>query len=243
MTTPIKLSPLNATAERLGARWQDVAGWRCPQDYGNAAAEAAALRAGAGLADVSQIGKIQIEGQRAMAMLAGALGAAPDLVGAHASVAAGELYCLRPDMYFLTVPAGTEAEVTATLAAAAAARTDLVTVTDLTHGLAGIQLVGPRVLDVLTRVCGLDFSDEAFPNQSARQSSVAKTRQTIIRRDLAGLPSYTLFGARSLAAYVWGVLLEAGRACSLTPVGLAALSALETYPPNPLPLSEGGDRQ
>jgi aminomethyltransferase len=224
MTPPVKLSPLNATDERLGARWVDIAGWRCPETYSNAAAEVAALRAGAGLADVSHLGKVQIEGQTAAALLTAALGAAPQTVGEHALVAAGDLYCLRPDMYFLIVAPGTETDATARLASTAAANAGLVTVTDLTHGLAGIQLIGPRALDVMTRVCGLDFG--AFPNESVRQSSVAKTRQIIIRRDLGDLPSYTMFGARSLAAYVWGVLLEAGHPFGLTPVGLKALATL-----------------
>jgi heterotetrameric sarcosine oxidase gamma subunit len=227
MTTPIKLSPLSGTAERLGARWLEVAGWRCAEDYGNPAVEVAAMRAGAGLADVSQIGKIQIEGQRAAAMLAATLGASPEAVGDHVHVPAGDLYCLRPDIYFLSVLSGTEAGVVATLADASGARPDLVTVTDVTHGLAGIELVGPRAVDVMTRVCGLDFSHAAFPNQAARQSSVAKTRQLIISRDRGALPSYTMFGARSLAAYLWGVLLDAGRPFGLTPIGMEALSTLE----------------
>lgn len=227
VTTPLKLSPLNAAAEKLGARWLEVAGWRCVANYGNPAAEAAALRAGAGLADMSQIGKIQIEGQRAAALLAAALGAAPEAVGDHAHVSAGDLDCLRPDMYFLSVPPGAETGVCAALANAAAAQPDLVTVTDVTHGLAAIELVGPRAVEVMTRVCGLDFSPTAFPSPAARQSSVAKTRQLIVRQDRGELPSYTLFGPRSLAAYVWGVLLEAGRPLGLVPVGLEALSALE----------------
>jgi len=236
MTTPAKtlakLSPLNGTAEKLGAHWTDSAGWRCVEDYGDPAAEAAALRAEVGLADVSQVGKIQIEGAQAAAMLGAALGSAPQAVGDHVFVTAGDLYCLRPDMYFLCLSPGTEARLAASLAIAAAARPDLVTVTDVTHGLAGIQLVGPRALDVMTRVCGLDFSDAAFPDQSARQSSVAKTRQLILRHDRGVLPSYTLFGARSLAAYLWSVLLAAGGPFGLKPVGLKALSSLDA-PPEP----------
>src|SRR5690242_17142612 len=120
MTTPLKHSPLNGTAEKLGAHWLEIAGWRCVKDFGNPAAEAATLRASAGLADISQIGKIQIEGAQATAMLAATLGAAPQAVGGHVLVTAGDLYCLRPDMYFLSVPPGTEAGVTASLSGAAA---------------------------------------------------------------------------------------------------------------------------
>ena len=224
--TPVKLSPLNAVSEKLGAHWLEVAGWRCVDDYGNPAAEAAALRAGGGLADVSQIGKIQIEGQQAAALLTSALGGAPEAVGGYAQVAAGDLYCLRPDMFFLSARPGAEAETAAALAGAAAGQPNLVTVTDLTHGLAAMELVGPRVVEVLSRVCGLDFSPAAFPSPAARQSSVAKTRQIILHKD-RGLPCYTLYGGRSLAAYVWGVLLEAGRPFGLTPVGLEALSTLD----------------
>ncbi|MCC7360693.1 MAG: aminomethyltransferase family protein [Anaerolineales bacterium] len=228
-TTFVKFSPLHASAEKLGARWLDVAGWRCPNDYGDPAAEMAALRADVGLGDLSPLGKIQIEGQAAAALLADTLGGAPATVGGHARLPAGDLYCLRPDLYFLSLPPTADLATAARLASAAAARPDLVTVTDVTHGLAAIALAGPRALEVLTRVCGLDFSPAAFPSPGARQSSVAKTRQLIVRRDQnPGLPCFTLYGARSLAAYVWGVLLDAGRPFALRPVGLAALSALET---------------
>ncbi len=229
MTPPLKLSPLNATAERLGARWQELAGWRCPQAYGDraAGAEAAAARAGAGLADVSALGKIQIEGRQASAVLSAVLAAVPEAIGGHSHVPAGDLYCLRPDMFFLRTAPGGEPAACAALATAVAAHPDVVTVTDVTHGLAGIELMGPRAVDVLTRVCGLDFSPVSFPVDAARQTSVAKTRQLILHHTRGGLPSYTLFGARSLAAYLWGVLLAAGQPFGLTPVGLDALNALE----------------
>jgi heterotetrameric sarcosine oxidase gamma subunit len=227
MTTLLKLSPLNAAAERLGAHWLENAGWRCPEAYAGLEAETAAVRAGCGLADVSATGKLQIEGGQARPTLAAALGAAPEAVGGYARVEAGELLCLRPDMYFLLTPPGAETAARVRLEAIAAGQASLVTVTDLTHGLAGIELVGPRAVDVMRRVCGLDFDGSAFPNLTARQSSLAKTRHLILRRDVATLPAYLTFGPRSLAAYVWGVLLEAGQSAGITPVGLAALRSLE----------------
>jgi heterotetrameric sarcosine oxidase gamma subunit len=227
MTTLLKLSPLNGAAERLGARWLEMAGWRCPEAYGDLEAEIAAIRAGCGLVDVSASGKLQIEGGQARPMLAAALGATPEAIGGYARVEAGDLYCLRPDMYFLLTPPGAESVTRVGLEAAAAGHGSLVTVTDLTHGLGGIALVGPRAVDVLRRVCGLDFDEAAFPNLTASQSSLAKTRQLILRRDRGRLPAYITFGARSLAAYVWGVLLDAGRTVGIAPVGLAALRSVE----------------
>ena len=230
---PIKLTPLHAVTEALGATWVEAAGWRFPTHYTSPEKEIAAARAGVGLADVSPHGKVQIEGARALQALRAAFGQAPDTVGGHAAVEAGGLYRLRADMFYLSTPPGGEAEACRRIEAAAARITaagagGLVTVTDLTHGLADLRLIGPAAPDVLRRVCGLDFSDAAFPNHSARQSSLAKTHQLILRRDFGPLRAYTTIGARSLAAYVWGVLMEAGESLGIVPVGVAALTALET---------------
>jgi aminomethyltransferase len=225
MTTALKLTPLHDTSERLGAVWVELAGWRFARSYTTVEKEIAATRAGAGLADVSPHGKVQIEGATAFEALRSAYGSAPEAIGGHAAVESGHLYRLRADMFYLSTPPGAETEAGRRIEAAAAG--SHLTVTDLTHALADIRLVGPAAPSVLRRVCGLDFDEAAFPNHSARQSSLAKTRQLILRRDFGSLPAYTLIGARSLATYVWGVLMEAGHADGLVPVGVDAIKALE----------------
>jgi heterotetrameric sarcosine oxidase gamma subunit len=229
MTDVLKLTPLNDIHERLGARWQEAAGWRCAEAYTDPEREAAQARAAAGLADVSAMGKFQIEGAlaAAAAALRSAYSAAPDPIGAGARVADGELYRVRADQYFLLTPPAGQGTARDRLNAAAAGATGLVTATDLTHGLSALRLVGPQAAAILRRVCGLDFAEAAFPSPAARQSSVAKTKQLILRHEGGGLPAYTIIGARSLAAYLWGVLLEAGHAEGLAPIGLAAVQALE----------------
>ena len=231
MTVPLKLTPLHDTHERLGAAWAEEAGWRFARSFTTAEQEMAAARAGAGLADVSPHGKVQIEGARALEALRLAFGEAPEAIGGHAAVSAGGLYRLRADMFYLSTPPGGEAEAGRQIEAGAAGAGSLVTVTDLTHALADLRLIGPAAPGVLRRVCGLDFTNTAFPNHSARQSSLAKTRQLILRRDFGPLPAYTIIGARSLAAYVWGVLMEAGHDDGLVPVGIDAIRSLETQLP------------
>ena len=224
---PTKLTPLHEVTAALGAAWADEAGWRFPRHFSTPEQEMAAIRAGAGLADVSPHGKLQIEGGRAADVLRAAFGQAPEPIGGHAAVAAGNLYRLRADLFYLSTPPGGEASTAHRLVEAAAAAGGLVTVTDLTHAWADLRLIGPAAPVVMRRVCGLDFTDAAFPNHSARQSSLAKTRQLVLRRDFGLLPAYTIAGARSLAAYVWGVLMEAGASFRIAPVGAAALAALE----------------
>ena len=78
----------------------------------------------------------------------------------------------------------------------------------------------------------MDLHPKAFPNNSAKQSSVAKTSQLIIRSDRVSasgattVTAYTLIGARSLAAYLWETVLEAGRDLGIAPIGQAALEQL-----------------
>lgn len=227
--TPTKLTPLFAVTERLGAQFVDLAGWRFPGAYAAPQEEIDAVRAGCGLADVTPHGKIQIEGMEAAAVLKDAFGAVPEAIGGHASVETGHLYRLRNDVFYLSTPPGQETAALDRLQAARGGR--FVALTDLTHGLADIRLIGPKAPLVLSKLCGLDFHPQAFPDLSARQTSLARTRQLILRRDFGqppnSLPAYTLIGARSLAAFVWEALMEAGREFGLRPVGVTALRELE----------------
>lgn len=84
-----------------------------------------------------------------------------------------------------------------------------VTVTDITHGRGSITLGGHRALDVLAKVCALDFADSKFPNHHAAQTSLAKVRTLIIRDDMRETPAYHIIVDRSLVAYVWDVVADA----------------------------------
>jgi heterotetrameric sarcosine oxidase gamma subunit len=103
---------------------------------------------------------------------------------------------------------------------------DLITVTDITPGCAELWLIGPHSPLLLSRLCGLDFHERRFPNHTAQRSSVAKTTQTIIRRDRGDLPAYALIGRRSLAAYLWQTIMEAGKDLKIQPIGLDAFKQL-----------------
>ena len=103
----------------------------------------------------------------------------------------------------------------------------------VTHGQADLVLIGPFSMDLLSRLCGLDFHSKHFPNLTAKQSSVAKTRQLILRRDLGEHLAFSLIGARSLADYLWQMIFEAGQDLNIAPVGQSALQRLgETVEPD-----------
>jgi heterotetrameric sarcosine oxidase gamma subunit len=156
-----------------------------------------------------------------------ALGVAPDSLGAGVKMEGGYVYRLRPDQFFVVTPPGGEAEMVTRLEKAVADGGAFVTVTDLSQGLAEMRLIGPNSRSVLSKVCGLDFGADAFPNLTVKQTSLAKTRQLLIRRDFGSLPAFTFAGAQSLSAYVWEVVMEAGQEFGIVPIGVAAMRALE----------------
>lgn len=227
--SPEKETPLVATAQAAGATFTDEAGWQIADAFGNVDDEIAAARHTVALVDRSANGKILVEGEGAT----DALGAAWDVpslaINEGATVDAAAVYRLRDDVYFVSTPPGEEGTHLAALEAAAQESAGEVTVTDVTHGRSELHLIGPSAAELLGRLCGLDFHPAHFPDGTAKQSRVAKTNQIIIRRDVGGivpLPAYILIGGRSLAAYLWETILEAGRDLSATPAGRSALDQL-----------------
>jgi heterotetrameric sarcosine oxidase gamma subunit len=187
------------------------------QVYTSVEEEVALARSGVGLADESANGKILVEGCEAAALLGVELD-----IGGGVALGKGRVFRLRQDLFFISTPPGGEDEALEGLRSQVAGRH--LTLTDLTHARAEMRLVGPAGPAVLGQLCGLDLA--RFSDGEARQTSVAKTAQLILRRDLGGLPAFSLIGARSLGAYLWEALLEAGRAQGIAPLGQTALRAL-----------------
>lgn len=237
---PQKQTPLLPTAQAAGAEFTAEAGWQIAAAFGDTEVEVATARHAVALVDCSNNGKILLEGQGATAALHAAwqtpslaIGEGAALETAGATAGATAVFRLRDDLYFISAPPGQGETHLSTLEAAAQQSEQLVTVTDVTHGRSELHVIGPQSAELLSRLCGLDFHPTQFPNGTARQSRIAKTNQIIIRRDLARapgaaspLPAYALVGGRSLAAYLWQTILEAGRDLGIAPIGRAALDLL-----------------
>lgn len=231
MNKPVKLSAIHHAGEKWGGQFIGHAGWRVVQMFRSVETETAAARRAVALCDQSHNGKIRVEGQNA-----GQLLQADELaINAGKKTDHGHIYRLRPDLFFLHIEPGSEGgtpivtaeDVALTLAQQAQTLPALITVTDITHGHAELWLVGPHSGALLSRLCGLDFHDSQFRNGAAKQSRVAKTTQLIIRRDRGNLPAYGVIGARSLGAYLWQTMMQAGDDFGIQPMGQAALEQLQ----------------
>ena len=220
--TPIKLTPLYSTAQRIGATFTERRGWRIPEVYTTLEAEIAAAQERLALADETPNGKLLLEGDQAESVLIDVF----DLGSLKINEGRDGIYRLRNDLFFIITPPSKEVSAQKKLTTASAASEQFVTVTDVTHGRAEIRVIGPNSQELLSKVCGLDFHPSAFPNEAAKQSSLAKTTQLIIRCDIGELPAFSIIGSQSLGPYVWDTLMEAGREFGGVPIGRAALAAL-----------------
>lgn len=192
------------------------------------------------LFDASEHGKILVEGAEAVRVL-NQIWPAPDQqllsleVGSGIEVGLGAVkstvvYRLRSDQFLVHTPPAYESEVVQRLTRHTEPGAGLITVTPVTHGRAELRLVATAESDrqcdhrcrvLLSRVCGLDFSPAAFPNLTARTTSLAKTRQLVIRKDQDGMLTFAIIGPRSLGAYVLATLAEAGHDLGLVVGGAA----------------------
>ena len=221
----IKNSPIHEIAKQANAKFTERDGWQVVQSYDDLAVETAVSQTHVTLCDQTHNGKIRIEGKTAAVMLD----------ADHLPISKGELtiyghlYRLRQDLFFISVPDGLESAV-ASLTRQANDSPDLITVTDITHGNAEFWIVGPKSTELLSRLCALDFDGSQFPNGAAKQTSVAKTKQLILRQDMNELPAYALIGARSLAAYLWQTIMEAGQNLNIQPIGQSVIKKLEPLP-------------
>ncbi len=225
--TPTLLTPLYGVAKGLGARFTETGGgWMIAAAYADSDSELTAAREQMGIADVSADGSLRIEGTAAEATLRALYGVSEMAIGEGAAAADGHCYRLRADLFTIMTPAGGEREAMDSIEAAAREAGNRVTVTAMTHGQACIRIIGRRVTELMSKLCGLDFSSTAFPNGTARRTSFAKTGQLVVRRDIGQLPTFLVVGARSGAAYVWETILEAGEEYGITPIGQDALTKI-----------------
>ena len=99
-------------------------------------------------------------------------------------------------------------------------------VTDVTSGLAQINIQGPRSRELLQSITSTDLSNDAFPFRAAREIDLGFARVLCVRITYLGELGYELFVPTEQAAYVYDLVTEAGAAYDLAHVGLKALSSL-----------------
>jgi len=238
---PPRHSPLHAEHEALGATFTDFGGWSMPVRYGSDLAEHHAVRAAAGLFDVSHMAELRVAGPEAAAFLDAALtldaSALPILRAKYAlllSTGAGVLddlivYRIGPDEFLVVANAGNRAIVVAALAERLAGHD--ATLVDETDDTALIAVQGPAAQRVVAAAEGLDVPGLAgLRGYAATPGAFAGEDVLVARTGYTGEDGFELFLPVGAAPALWRALLAAGA----TPCGLAARDTLRLEAGMPL---------
>lgn len=211
----MRRSPLHDLLQAAGAVFEVRSGWFVATSIGTKADDAVSVLT---IADESAHGKLMVEGDGAANMISTALQVHAPTVGLSSRSEAGQVYSLRRNLFFIATSPGLETGLVERLRATDVVQSGLVTITDVTAGRAQIRITGSVCRLFLPKLSALDFTETSFPDGSAQISSLARTTQLIVRADQGGALSFLVVGGRSLGAYMWGIMLQAGREWGITPV-------------------------
>jgi 4-methylaminobutanoate oxidase (formaldehyde-forming) len=98
-------------------------------------------------------------------------------------------------------------------------------VTDVTSGMAQLNIQGPRSRELMQSLTKADMSNGAFPFRCAREIDIGFARVLVLRITYLGELGYELYIPAEQAAHVYERIVEAGRSVGLRHAGLKALAS------------------
>jgi heterotetrameric sarcosine oxidase alpha subunit len=246
---PVRRSPLHDWHEKNGATFIDAGLWKRAWFYAWAGSspetayvkEMELVRKGVGLADVSTLGKIDIQGPGAAEFLNRIY------VNGFAKLPVGKVrYGVMLNDDGIVLDDGTTARIsesqfymTTTTAQAGEVMswleyllqchwTDLnVQVASLTDEWAGMAVSGPKAREALQLAFpGIDVSNEALPYMGCRDVLFEGATVRLLRMSFSGELAYEVHVAADYAISLWEHILKAASPLGIRPYGLEALASL-----------------
>jgi aminomethyltransferase len=235
-------TPLTGVHEDLGATLTDFAGWLMPLRYGSETAEHKAVRAAAGLFDLSHMGELAVTGPDAAAALdyalVGNLSALRPGRARYTMICAADggviddliVYRLAVDEFLVVANAANASAVSEALAERAGGRR--AQVTDRTSDYALIAIQGPHAARILAPLTDARLGEVKY--YAGYPATVAGSQSLLARTGYTGEDGFEIFIPPRDAGRVWAALSEAGAADGLVPAGLAARDTLRLEAGMPL---------
>jgi aminomethyltransferase len=251
MTNEVRLkrTPLFAAHQKLGGKLIEFGGWEMPVQYTSIMDEHLAVRAAAGLFDISHMGEVAVNGPDAETFLNRAL--TNDIRKLAAGQAQYTLMCndrggvvddlyayrLAPTRYLLIINASRIDADVAWLDKQFAAWThpNQLRLENISGSECALAIQGPRVVE---------FMERLFPGPSGGGTAVSKVTDLkknrvgrwgwagdeawVARTGYTGEDGFEVIASAQIIESIWTRILEAGRPFSLKPCGLGARDTLRT---------------
>lgn len=228
-------TPLFDCHQTAGGKLVDFAGWEMPIQYTGVLDEYHAVRAKAGLFDVSHMGRIAVTGEGALNFLQQVTTndvAKLPLMQAHYSMVCNHqggikddifIYHLKPNEYLLCVNASNQEKILVWL------REEVrhvpgCTVEDRSVALAQVALQGPASRDLLSQMGVTGIA--SLKLRHCLEATIAGSPCLIARTGYTGEVGYEFYIPADSAAHLWRALLDHGRSAGLKPAGLGARDLL-----------------
>jgi glycine cleavage system aminomethyltransferase T len=224
--TPVARSPMERCARAAGARFELRDGWNVAVAYRSAEQDAEALRQTGGWADVSHLGKLELQAAPAeLDALVAQITDGATLELGRATRACSAWWCplTRSRALVICEPgaqrgAGGLGQQIADAAQTAAPSASVVEVTTI---LAAMTLAGPVAREVFARFSALDLRPKMTPVGALRPGSIGRQPATLI----CEAPDRFLFWfGWAIGEYMWSIVSDAGEHLGARPVGVDALS-------------------
>ncbi|HEV3378597.1 MAG TPA: hypothetical protein VG126_15105 [Thermoleophilaceae bacterium] len=194
-------SPMERQARAAGASFEERDGWNVPVRFDGEDAERERTRSTVGFADMSHLGKVEVQGEHV-----------PELELGRATLAEGVWWLpyTQERAVALCEPAGL-----------AAVREGLAGGVDVTTAFAALAIEGPLARELFARFTAIDLREQATFVHGFRPGSVARTPGAILRQ--ANQRWLMLFGA-ALGQYMWTVVADAAESLGGGPVAADVLT-------------------
>jgi glycine cleavage system aminomethyltransferase T len=207
-------SPMEPGTVAAGATIENRDGWNVAAAFPDEERSISAV----GFADVSHLGKIEVQGD--VAAITG-----HDLELGRALRAEGAWWCpYSAQRAVVLCSPGDTAALRDHLTASAAEASGLASVIDMSTSQGAMTILGPLARETFARFTAIDLRPEITPPLAFRPGSVARTGGAI----LCEAPDryLMLFGA-ALGQYVWTVVADAAEHLGGGPVGVDALEPID----------------
>ncbi len=235
---PRKRTALDRLHRDAGAEMVEVGPWFRAHNYGSPHDEVLAVRERVGIIDVSTLGKLEVRGPDAGALL--------DRVYTHrfsnlregriryglmvgengAIMDDGTVTRLAEDHYFVTTTTGNVDAIEDWFNWWSAGTGMKVFITNVTSSYATINVAGPRARETLVKLTDVDISTDALGYMRSTRGTVAGIPCIFLRIGFVGETGWELHFPSEYAEHMWNALMKAGNEFDIVPFGLEAQRVL-----------------
>jgi sarcosine oxidase subunit alpha len=216
----------------LGVKFLDAGAWKRPDSYTNPQKEALTVREGIGIIDVSTLGKIELSGPDVIDfmhfMLPGKF-AKLEVGRTRYAIMIGEDGILFEDgtisqiekgKYYISTTTGNQDAIYTLFQWWLTTGNYDVQVKNLSGGIAGVNITGPKTREFLSSLIDLDFSNEAFPYMHNRQANLDGVPLNLFRIGFTGELGYEIHFPSEFGESVWNYFMDKGVSFGLKPFGV-----------------------